>query len=143
MDKLVTGLGPAFAAGFAVQRLLEVFDGVVNLVPGTVAAKKTVTAVLSIGIGLLLALAGLRVLEPLGLDTRGSLVAADVFVTALVLSAGTEFFNSILKFLSYAKEDKKAQAATSLQAAAPPEDAPKVLAQLNPPQRDSAIAPPQ
>lgn len=40
MDKLVTGLGPAFAAGFAVQRLLEVFDGVINLFPATVAAKK-------------------------------------------------------------------------------------------------------
>jgi hypothetical protein len=143
MDKLVTGLVPAFAAGFAVQRLLEVFDGVINLVPGTVAAKKKVTAVVSIAIGLLLALAGLRVLKPLGLDTRGALAAADVFVTALVLSAGTEFFNSILKFLSYAKEDKKGQAVASLQAAAPSEDTPKVLAHLNPPQHASAVAPPQ
>jgi hypothetical protein len=32
-------------------------------------------------------------------------------VTVLVISAGTEGVNSILKFLGYAKEDKKAQAA--------------------------------
>jgi hypothetical protein len=93
-------------------------------------------------IGVLLAFAGLRVLKPLGLDDSGAVAAADVFVSALVLSAGTEFFNSILKFLSYAKEDKKAQAATSLQAAAPPEDVTTVLAHLNPPQRDSAITAP-
>jgi hypothetical protein len=74
MDKLVTGLGPAFAAGFAVQRLLEVFDGVINLFPATVAAKKTVTAVISVLIGLGLAMfGGLRVLGPLGLAKRREL----------------------------------------------------------------------
>jgi len=76
MDKLVTGLGPAFAAGFAVQRLLDIFDGVLNLVPGGVNVKKVVTALISFLIGLLLAgFAGLRVLKPLGLSGTSGAVA--------------------------------------------------------------------
>jgi hypothetical protein len=36
----------------------------------------------------------------------------DVLISALVLSAGTEGVNSILKFFKYSKEDKKATAAS-------------------------------
>jgi hypothetical protein len=43
----------------------------------------------------------------------------DVFVTALILSAGTEGFNSIMKFLGYAKEGKKAEAAGARSSATP------------------------
>jgi hypothetical protein len=141
MDKLVTGLGPAFAAGFAVQRLLDIFDGVLNLVPGGVNVKKVVTALISFLIGLLLAgFAGLRVLKPLGLSgTSRAVAVVDVIVTALVLSAGTEGFNSILKFLGYAKDDKKAQAATSLHAVTQ-EPAVATLRDLDPPPKGSAAA---
>src|SRR5215211_4664158 len=141
MDKLVTGLGPAFAAGFAVQRLPDIFDGVLNLVPGGVNVKKVVTALISFLIGLLLAgFAGLRVLKPLGLSgTSRAVAVVDVIVTALVLSAGTEGFNSILKFLGYAKDDKKAQAATSLHAVTQ-EPAAATLRELNPPPKGSAAA---
>jgi hypothetical protein len=34
----------------------------------------------------------------------------DMFVTGLVISGGTEGFNSIMKFLSYKKEEKKIDA---------------------------------
>jgi hypothetical protein len=66
----------------------------------------------------------------------------DVIVTALVLSAGTEGFNSILKFLGYAKEDKKAQAVESLKTAVPQERTDALLSGLNPPQHSSVIAAP-
>jgi hypothetical protein len=65
---------------------------------------------ISLGFGLLLAFgAGLRVLQPLGI---GQADVLDGIVTALIISAGTEGFNSIMKFLGYAKEEKKAESAT-------------------------------
>ena len=70
--------------------------------------KKAVLGVLSLIVGLGLAFAGkLRVLLPLNTDIGPIL---DYLVTGLVISAGTEGFNSILKFLSYKKEEKKAEA---------------------------------
>jgi len=42
----------------------------------------------------------------------------DGVVTGLIISAGTEGFNSIMKFLGYAKEEKKGDAAVKNQAAA-------------------------
>ena len=70
-------------------------------------------SVVSLIVGLALAWGGgLRVLLPLGLANAD---AVDVVVTALVISAGTEGFNSIMKFLGYDKEDKKASAATQVQ----------------------------
>jgi hypothetical protein len=56
--------------------------------------------------------------------------------------ACTEGFNSIIKFLGYAKEDKKAQAARSLKTAVPEEPTESVLSGLNPPQRSSVMAAP-
>jgi len=41
----------------------------------------------------------------------------DTVLAGLVVSGGTERFNSIVKFLGYAKENKKAAAATSGNAA--------------------------
>jgi hypothetical protein len=37
----------------------------------------------------------------------------DFIATALIISAGTEGVNSILKFLKYSKEDKKREAAAA------------------------------
>jgi hypothetical protein len=117
MDSLIKALGPAFAAGFAVQRLLEIVDALLSArgrPPGRV--KPAVLGVVSLVVGVLLACAGkLRVLLPLGSDldaTLGANLAAfvDYLVTGLIISAGTEGFNSILKFLNYKKEEKKAEA---------------------------------
>ena len=109
MDKLVLALGPAFAAGFAIQRLLEILDPIIDKLKFIKNNKKIVLGLISLVIGLILAFGlGLRVLQPLGLAKAGLL---DEFVTAMVISAGTEGFNSIMKFLGYSKEDKKADAA--------------------------------
>jgi hypothetical protein len=117
MESLIKALGPAFAAGFAVQRLLEILDALLSArerQPGKV--KPAVLGVISLVVGVALAFAGkLRVLLPLGGDldaTLGANLAAfvDYLVTGLIISAGTEGFNSILKFLSYKKEEKKAEA---------------------------------
>jgi hypothetical protein len=116
MDRLIVALGPAFAAGFAIQRLLELADPLINVLlgnrPARANTKRALLAVLSLVAGLALALgAGLRVLRPLGARQDAAGTVTDLVVTALVISAGTEGVNSILKFLGYAKEDKKAQAA--------------------------------
>jgi hypothetical protein len=108
MDTLIMSLGPAFAAGFAVQRLLEILDPVLDILPFIKDNKKIALGLVSLIFGLILAFgAGLSVLRPLGVTNAYFL---DGIVTALIVSAGTEGFNSIMKFLGYAKEGKKADA---------------------------------
>jgi uncharacterized membrane protein len=107
MDKLVEALGPAFAAGFAVQQLLELLDPIMDKIK---VDKKLVLGIVSSAIGLVLALgAGLRVLEPLGVVSAGYW---DVIITALIISAGTEGFNSVIKFLGYTKDRRRKAAGT-------------------------------
>ena len=116
MDKLVMALGPAFAAGFAVQQLMELLDPIVIKLIGT-GDKKLVLGIVSLIAGLVLAFgAGLRVLQHLGINEADFL---DGVVTALIVSAGTEGFNSIIKFLGYAKENKKGIAAEKKNAVGP------------------------
>lgn len=108
-----TKLTALFAAGFAVQQLLELATAILNLDsnPTFQKYKKAILGVLSLAAGLLLAgfVSQLRVLSALGVATSGP---NDVLVTGFVLSAGTEGINSILKFAKYAKEDKKTTAAS-------------------------------
>lgn len=114
MEKLVVALGPAFAAGFAIQRLMELLDAFLG---GSLpdASKKRVAALISLAFaGLVTFVGGVRVLYPLGMSGSSLM---DGLVTMLVISAGTEGLNSIMKFLGYAKENKKAAAAASLGAA--------------------------
>lgn len=102
-----------FAAGFAVQQLLElataIFDRDSN--PTFQKYKKAILGVLSLTAGLLLAgfVDNLRMLSALGVAAWGPM---DVCITGLVLSAGTEGINSILKFAKYSKEDKKTTVAS-------------------------------
>ncbi|MFL6332939.1 MAG: hypothetical protein ACJ754_06290 [Pyrinomonadaceae bacterium] len=108
MEQLTTALGPAFAAGFAVQRLLEILDPIVNRLVKEEDKKITLGLVsLLAGMGLSFGVK-LTVLDHLGLTVDKYL---DYLVAGLIISAGTEGFNSILKFLSYKKEEKKAEAA--------------------------------
>ena len=105
MDKLVMALGPAFAAGLAIQQLLELLDPVFGEKLGD--NKKIVLNMVALGIGLLLAFAGgLQVLEPLGIHHS----TVDSIVTGLIISGGTQGINSLLKFMGYAKEAKKSDA---------------------------------
>jgi|SRR6266545_6440733 hypothetical protein len=110
MDSFIGALAPAFACGLALQRLLEILDPVIEAIPGVSKNKKLILALVALLAGLAFAAIGpLRVLERLGIEDRDTL---DFFVTALLVSAGTEGFNSLLKFLGYAKEAKKNEAAT-------------------------------
>jgi carbon starvation protein CstA len=114
LDKLVLALAPGFAAGFAVQRLLEIVDAVLAFVFAAAWAnrpnlKTFVLMILSIVAGFALAIGtGVRVLQPLGAT---GVDAWDVVVTALVVSAGTEGANSILKYLGYKKDEQKKETA--------------------------------
>jgi len=101
-----------FAAGFAVQQLLELTTAILDLDSNATFQKykKAILGLLSLTAGLLLAgfVGDLRVLSALGVRASGlPFSATDVCVTGLVLSAGTEGVNSILKFAKYSKEDKK------------------------------------
>jgi hypothetical protein len=107
-----------FAAGFAVQQLLELMTAILDLDsnPTFEKYKKAILGLLSLTAGLLLAgfVSDLRVLSALGVTASGlPFTATDVCVTGLVLSAGTEGINSILKFAKYSKEDKKTTAASN------------------------------
>ena len=106
MDMLVKALGPVFVAGLAIQQLLELLDPILTKIAGD--NKKMVSNIISLVVGLLLAFgAGLRILHPLGLIEVS--FELDAAVTGVIISAGTEGINSIMKFLGYAKEVKKKQ----------------------------------
>jgi uncharacterized membrane protein YidH (DUF202 family) len=129
MDKLITALAPVFAAAFSVQQLLEILTSVLDLDSRSnfQKYKKTILGVVSLIVGFVLAYNGyLRVLQPLFIvnsvtDPTTHAVTPiysvaiprylDFIVTGLVISAGTEGLNSIMKFMKYAKEDKKNEAA--------------------------------
>ena len=115
MEILIKALGPAFAAGFAVQRLLEIADPILTGRITDQNTKKKWLGSVALVFGFALAYAAqLRVLAPLGADLSrlGESMAffVDYIVTAFIVSAGTEGFNSIMKFLTYKKEEKKAEA---------------------------------
>jgi hypothetical protein len=148
MDAIIAALAPVFAAGFAVQRLLEVLDPVLfpkesdevkrandgadaandqknGLAAGTSAAqrvankaalKKRILGLISLilGIGLVLG-TGIRVLHATGLAGITPFVTdpIDAMVTALVISAGTDGVNSMLKFLAYAKDNQNPDSGSS------------------------------
>jgi len=74
-------------------------------VKGDEKAKKLFLGLVSLAAGLVLAFgAGIRVLTHLGYMGHD---LWDAGITALIVSAGTEGINSIMKYLGYAKENKK------------------------------------
>src|SRR5207244_7497008 len=119
MDSVIAGLGPAFAAGFAIQQALELFDQILN---GALLGfdeenfynkyKKLVLGVVATAIGLSIAFGlDLRMLHTLGFQDKAAWL--DNILTGFFISAGTAGFNSLTKFLGYAKEQKASDAATS------------------------------
>lgn len=127
---IIKALAPAFAAGFAVQQLLEITTSFLELGDNTnfQKFKKPILGLLSLVVGFSLAfgideLHILSILLPPDTDANGNPIPAvgnflDAVVTGLIISAGTEGINSILKFLKYNKEDKKNQAAAKTPQAA-------------------------
>ena len=106
-------LAPIFAASFAVQQILEVLSVLVEKYFGE-KRKKMVLGVIGFGFGMILASHfDLYALKYFNVAKSGGFL--DTIVTALILSAGTEGTNSIVKFLKYLKEDKKATAADTVE----------------------------
>ncbi|HEU4510650.1 MAG TPA: hypothetical protein VFR78_20640 [Pyrinomonadaceae bacterium] len=106
-------LAPVFAASVAVQQILEAISVFVEERFGP-TRKKAILGVIGFLIGLGFAsYFDLNVMKYLQAARSGGVV--DKILTALMLSAGTEGVNSLVKFLKYLKEDKKATAAETLQ----------------------------
>ena len=114
---------------FAVQRLLELFDPLVSSIATNAAArvasegvdqdaaKKWFMGLASLIVGGMFALvSGVRVLSYINQAHAGFGDYGDLFVTALVLGAGTEGANTALKYFGYVKDAKKLDqpAATAL-----------------------------
>jgi len=107
METLIIALGPAFATGFALQRLLEILDAPIEKYAKDY--KKIVLNLLSLVGGLAMAFGGgIRVLTYFGFK-GGDLW--DALVTALIISAGTEGINTVVKYFGYAKQKEHAEAA--------------------------------
>lgn len=101
MEKLILAFAPAFAAALGLQQLIEILDPVFSWFKGN---KGMILKPLSLIAGLILSFfAGLRVLNHLGYS--GAEIW-DILVTGLIISGGTEGFNSIMKFLGYTKDKK-------------------------------------
>src|ERR1051325_357314 len=129
MDKIIMALAPVFSTGFAIQQLLEIPGTLIDIFGGEKSQqfKKVILGMLGAIVGCLLVawlhgLRGLKILLTHSVtDSAGKVTTVvpdikayvDVPVTGLILSAGTEGLNSILKFLKYSKEDKKNDAASS------------------------------
>ena len=117
-SEAVTALLPAFVAGFAVQRLLEACD---FNAPDQINKRIMTIASIVIALGLVL-LSGLddyclEILAALKGTKTPPFDWLDVIVSTLVISAGTDGVNSILKFLNYKKEETQAKANAPAQAA--------------------------
>ncbi len=111
---LTTSLAPAFAVGLAIQHWNELLDPILSaLAHNDNNLKKSLMGVASLVFGgLATGLLQLRVLHAItGKPDDGMFGFADVVVTALIISTGTEGINSIIKFLGYAKDQTKATAA--------------------------------
>jgi hypothetical protein len=119
--KVTVALAPAFACGFAVQQALQIIDPLVSRPdamnkPDSGNLKRAVMGLISLMMGALIAgLGKVDVVEALSKAADGGSLTLPIWlgisVNALIISAGTEGFNSIMKFLSYQKESAKADAA--------------------------------
>ncbi len=104
MEKLLLAFAPAFAAALGLQQLLEILDPVFSWFKGN---KGMILKPISLLAGLIFSFfAGLRVLEHL--NYSGAQIW-DIIVNGLIISGGTEGFNSIMKFLGYTKEKKSVE----------------------------------
>jgi len=106
MELLVLGLGPVAICGYAVQQLLDLLDPILGRMG---QPKRVWYGAIALLLGLLLAqLAGLRIFVSLGV--MGVPPWLDSLVTALVISAAADGFNSINKYLVYLKMKEKRDA---------------------------------
>jgi hypothetical protein len=115
VDEMIKNLAPLFVAGLAVQQLVELPDSLLSLSARYQKHKKAITKIVALGFGLFLAHSGqFHVLSIFNSKIDPTL---DMIVAGFIVSGGTESINSVIKFLGYAKENKKAVAATATAAA--------------------------
>ena len=118
MQNLVQALIVPFVAGLIVQRFLEILDPLTVKFIKDPNTKKIVLGFASLGLGCALSgFADMRMfhlLHPLFPDFRELPSWLDVLFTGIFISAGTEGFNSLMKFANYKKEASKADAADKI-----------------------------
>ncbi len=114
MDDLVKALMIPFVAGFIVQRFLEIVDPLTAKLFKDPGVKRIVLGFASLIIGWILsACFDLGIFHALKLPAAAKLPDwIDNVFTGIFISAGTEGFNSLLKFVNYKKEESKAEAAS-------------------------------
>jgi hypothetical protein len=121
MDQsIIQTLTVPFAAGFVVQRFLEVVDPLTSKFLGNPTTKKAVLAAVSLALGWAMAAQIPIELFRTLLKQAGNTALTpgfDHFLSGIFISAGTEGFNSLTKFANYKKEASKADAANKLAAA--------------------------
>ncbi len=103
-----------FAAGFVVQRVLEILDPIFPDSDKKPRSKKIAMGLVSLAMGWWLASSGIHVFKDIGATISNW---QDIVLSGIFISAGTEGFNTLLKFASYKKEASKVDA-TDKQAAA-------------------------
>ena len=109
LTETIQALVVPFAAGFVVQRALEIVDPFISGWIKDPNMKKFAMGMGSLVIGVGVACVGeIRMFEALGHAIPG-----DCFFTGIFISAGTEGFNILLKFANYKKETSKAVAANA------------------------------
>lgn len=117
--KIAGALAPAFTAGFAVQQTIELVDTVLSVKSDKWAGlvsdptkKKLITSLIGLLLAILLVIEGkFDVIGPLlPVSTQLSPFISGL-ITVIFISGGTEGFNSLLKFITWKKEEAKANAA--------------------------------
>lgn len=123
MGDLSQALVAAFAGGFVVQRFMEICDPYTTAYITNPDKKKFVMGVISLVLGCLVACyAKISIFHTLCLlqKTCSNTAACkiteswDWFFSGIFISAGTEGFNSLMKFANYKKEASKGEAASQL-----------------------------
>lgn len=105
MDELIKNLMPLLVASVAVQQLLELPEALLSLSSRYQKHKKPFVKLIAVAVGMIFAREGqFHILSIVGSRLNPFI---DTLLAGLVVSAGTDCFNSIVKFLSYVKENKK------------------------------------
>jgi hypothetical protein len=138
LSNSIQALAPAFVAGFAVQQAVEVVSSIAAFIPGFDAAvkvKKLTLLAVSLAFSWFVVchfqLDIIQAVTPRLKDGAPlpSFSCWNAIVTIIFISAGTEGFNSLLKWLNYKKEETKTRAADKKQQLN--NTAPKALDQMS------------